>query len=174
MHNTKGLEFDRVIISGMEEGLFPSGREESADELEEERRILYVSITRAKNELYLTSCRSRRIWGRTQYFGPSVFLHELPDEHIEVVDGTSVRASASYGGAAYGAVELGGTDDDGPSDYKPGTGIYHDDYGVGVIVKSGSSGGQIFIIVKFESGRSGRFIPAYDAHLEILNNEQWD
>lgn len=179
MHNTKGLEFKRVIISGMEEGLFPSGREESADELEEERRILYVSITRAKDELYLTSCRSRRIWGRTQYFGPSVFLHELPQEYVEVVDATRVRASAYEGGGYYSGGQgspgsSAGDTDDGPSGYRAGTGIYHDDYGVGVVVKSGSAGGQIFIIVKFESGRTGRFVPAYDAHLEILNNEEWE
>jgi len=172
MHNTKGLEFDRVIISGMEEGLFPSGREDSAEDLEEERRILYVSITRAKNELYLTSCRSRRIWGRTSFFGPSVFLHELPDEHVEVVDGMGGSRSYYSGGADRAAASVI-SDDDSP-EYRPGTGMYHDDYGSGVVVKSGEAGGQLYIIVKFESGRTGRFVPAYDAHLEILSNEQWD
>ncbi|MBI9107991.1 MAG: UvrD-helicase domain-containing protein [Spirochaetales bacterium] len=167
MHNTKGLEFDRVIITGMEEGLFPSGREESPEDLEEERRILYVSITRAKNELYFTSCRSRRIWGRTSFFGPSVFLFELPDEHIEVIDGTG-GGRPHYGSAAAAAVPP-----DAP-EYRRGTGIYHDDYGSGIVVKTGEAGGQIFIIVKFENGRTGRFVPAYDAHLEIMSNEQWD
>lgn len=160
MHNTKGLEFDRVIITGMEEGLFPSGREESAEDLEEERRIFYVSITRARNELYFTSCRSRRIWGRTQYFGPSMFLSEIPEAHLEVIDASSgYETDRAIGG--------------GDTNYKPGTPVYHEDYGSGAIAKSGTAGGQVYVIVQFESGRSGRFLPAYDAHLEIFGNDEW-
>ncbi|MDA3832103.1 MAG: hypothetical protein PF495_01775 [Spirochaetales bacterium] len=84
MHNTKGLEFDRVVISGLEEGLFPSGINESDDDIEEERRIFYVSITRARGELYFTSCRRRSIWGQTRYQMPSRFLRELPMEHVDI------------------------------------------------------------------------------------------
>ena len=163
MHNTKGLEFDRVIITGMEEGLFPSGREETPEEIEEERRIFYVSITRAKNELYLTSCRSRRIWGRTQFSGPSMFLAEIPDEHVEVIDGIS---GEGFGGGR--SVNIGSD-----TKYKPGTPVYHEDYGSGVIAKSGTAGDQVYVIVQFESGRSGRFLPAYDSHLEIFGNDEW-
>ena len=162
MHNTKGLEFDRVIITGMEEGLFPSGREETAEELEEERRIFYVSITRAKDQLYLTSCRSRRIWGRTQIFGPSMFLSELPEEYVEVVDGFY------GGGSSYRSVSIGGD-----TKYRPGTAVFHEDYGSGVIAKSGTAGDQVYVIVQFESGRTGRFLPAYDSHLEIFGNDEW-
>ena len=161
MHNTKGLEFDRVIITGMEEGLFPSGRDESPDALEEERRIFYVSITRARNELYFTSCRSRRIWGRTQFFGPSMFLAEIPSEHLEIID-------AGGTGGAYRDPEIGSE-----TGYKPGTPVYHEDYGSGMIAKSGTAGGQVYVIVQFESGRSGRFLPEYDAHLEIFGNDEW-
>lgn len=82
MHNTKGLEFDRVFISGMEEGIFPSSRSESDEDIEEERRLFYVSITRARNELYLFSCKQRKLWGRTEYQAPSRFLREIPDELI--------------------------------------------------------------------------------------------
>ncbi|HAK45876.1 MAG TPA: DNA helicase UvrD [Spirochaeta sp.] len=166
MHNTKGLEFDRVIITGMEEGLFPSGREETPEEIEEERRIFYVSITRARNELYLTSCRSRRIWGRTQYFGPSMFLAEVPEEYSEVSE-SLWGDDYGYGGGRQVSV---GQD----TKYKPGTPVYHEDYGSGAIAKSGTAGDQIYVIVQFESGRSGRFLPAYDAHLEIFGNDEWD
>ena len=82
MHNTKGLEFDRVIITGMEEGLFPGRANDSDEDIEEERRIFYVSITRARKELFFTCCRQRAIWGRTSYQMPSRFLSELPKEHI--------------------------------------------------------------------------------------------
>ncbi|MFW5643936.1 MAG: ATP-dependent helicase, partial [Alkalispirochaeta sp.] len=76
MHNTKGLEFDRVIITGLEEGLFP--REDDPEELEEERRLFYVAITRARDELRLTSCRYRRVHGRLTDLLPSRFLSEIP------------------------------------------------------------------------------------------------
>ncbi|MFA7189059.1 MAG: UvrD-helicase domain-containing protein [Sphaerochaetaceae bacterium] len=96
MHNTKGLEFDRVFISGMEEGIFPSSRSETEDDLEEERRLFYVAITRARNELYIFSCSQRRMWGRTQFQIPSQFLDEIPKDLIKVnsnkngaIDGTT-------------------------------------------------------------------------------------
>ncbi len=83
MHNTKGLEFDRVIITGLEEGLFPRGSDESVDELEEERRLFYVAITRARDELFLSSCASRVVHGRRMILQPSRFLGEIPEELIE-------------------------------------------------------------------------------------------
>ncbi len=85
MHNTKGLEFERVIITGMEEGLFPGRANESEEDIEEERRIFYVSITRAERELYFTACRQRSIWGRSSYQTPSRFLRELPPEAVQLV-----------------------------------------------------------------------------------------
>ena len=97
MHNTKGLEFERVIISGMEEGLFPGRACESDDDLEEERRIYYVSITRAKRELYLTCCRKRTIWGQSNSQMPSKFLSELPSEQIEVTGSPSSGFGPSGG-----------------------------------------------------------------------------
>lgn len=97
MHNTKGLEFERVIISGMEEGLFPGRACESDDDLEEERRIFYVSITRAKRELYLTCCRRRSIWGQSNWQMPSRFLDELPEEQLEIT-GTSPSGYGLAGG----------------------------------------------------------------------------
>ena len=75
LHNTKGLEFPRVIITGLEQGIFPRG-DKSGAELEEERRLFYVGITRAKDELYITSCATRRLYGRTEFMEPSVFLQE--------------------------------------------------------------------------------------------------
>jgi DNA helicase-2/ATP-dependent DNA helicase PcrA len=59
-------------------------------------------------------------------------------------------------------------------EYDVGTGIYHDDYGTGVVVKNGTEGGQFYIIARFESGRTGRFLPEYDAHLEKIESGQWN
>jgi ATP-dependent DNA helicase UvrD/PcrA len=149
MHNTKGLEFDRVIIVGMEEGLFPSRPDESEDDLEEERRIFYVSITRARKELYFTCCRQRRIWGKLNYQSPSRFLNDIPEEFL-----VSSPESASNRNLK--------------SDYPPGTTVYHDDYGNGQVIKEWDNGNEVLIMVRFETGRTAQFIPKY-AGLEKIS-----
>ena len=79
LHTAKGLEYPAVFLIGMEEGVFPHLRALSdPDELEEERRLAYVGITRAKERLYLTSAWSRTLWGSTQYNPPSRFIREIP------------------------------------------------------------------------------------------------
>lgn len=99
MHNTKGLEFDRVFAVGMEDEIFPSLREDSTkDDLEEERRICYVAMTRAKRELYLFCAKSRMVWGHMSYENPSRFLKEINPVHIEKVDlRTNEEQRSSYG-----------------------------------------------------------------------------
>jgi DNA helicase-2/ATP-dependent DNA helicase PcrA len=82
MHNTKGLEFDRVFITGLEEGLFPGRTSTSDADIEEERRIFYVAVTRARKQLFLLCCRHRTMWGKTEYHTPSRFLHEIPQELV--------------------------------------------------------------------------------------------
>ncbi len=84
LHNTKGLEFKRVIITGLEQGIFPRA-DKSAAELEEERRLFYVGITRAQDELYITSCAARRMYGRTEFMQPSVFLQEAGADTFRVL-----------------------------------------------------------------------------------------
>ncbi|MBQ8970543.1 MAG: ATP-binding domain-containing protein, partial [Lachnospiraceae bacterium] len=82
LHSAKGLEFPYVFITGMEEGLFPgfgSITSEDDEELEEERRLCYVGITRAKEELTLTCAKMRMVRGETQFHAPSRFLDEIPD-----------------------------------------------------------------------------------------------
>jgi DNA helicase-2/ATP-dependent DNA helicase PcrA len=84
VHSAKGLEYDYVYIVGMEEGLFPSSRSvESINDLEEERRLMYVAITRAKKGLMLTYSEMRRVWGKTENTSPSRFLKEIDKEYLE-------------------------------------------------------------------------------------------
>jgi DNA helicase-2/ATP-dependent DNA helicase PcrA len=85
VHSAKGLEFDTVMLTGMEEETFPyRGLEsESNDEIEEERRLAYVAITRARRRLYITHAAARTIFGQTKYLEPSRFIDELPDDAIE-------------------------------------------------------------------------------------------
>ncbi len=95
MHNAKGLEFPVVFVTGMEEGIFPHARSsDSPHDLEEERRLCYVAITRAMEKLHLSHAESRHIYGSTQWNLPSRFLNEIPEDLLER---TSLRPPADRG-----------------------------------------------------------------------------
>jgi len=84
LHSAKGLEFPTVFLAGLEEGIFPHQRTfNSKSELEEERRLMYVGVTRAETQLYLTGANRRQVWGEYKYFNPSRFLEEIPSELLE-------------------------------------------------------------------------------------------
>ncbi len=87
LHNAKGLEFPIVFLAGCEEGLFPHSRAIAENDLEEERRLCYVGLTRAQSRLYLSYCRRRRFYGREsgEFNQPSRFLHEIPSELLEPI-----------------------------------------------------------------------------------------
>jgi len=104
MHNTKGLEFDRVFVAGLEEELFPGRSSESDDDVEEERRIFYVAVTRARRDLYLLCARARRIWGKTSFQHPSRFLDEV-DPSLVAVQG--IRPGSFAQGGYQGFSSLG-------------------------------------------------------------------
>ena len=89
MHSAKGLEFPIVFICGFDEGIFPSSMSTfSSEELEEERRLCYVGITRAQEILHITCARSRMLYGKTSVYKPSRFLDEIPEELLEITDNT--------------------------------------------------------------------------------------
>ena len=179
MHNTKGLEFERVIISGMEEGLFPRGGSdvyENEEDTEEERRLFYVAVTRAMKELYMTSCRYRPRYGRMEESWPSRFINELPADHIieeAPYDnfGTFEQASEPWDESQEKAVkgvsrELSG--------FRQGTRVYHDDYGTGVVFNVINNGGHVVINVQFESGKTAVLMPEFCSHkLEKLADDEW-
>jgi DNA helicase-2/ATP-dependent DNA helicase PcrA len=140
MHNTKGLEFDRVFVTGLEDGLFP--RDDKAadrEELEEERRLFYVAVTRARQTLYFTAVKRRLVHGRYLEQQPSKFLTEINRESL---DGFAAAVPR----------------DDG---WKLGQKVYHDDYGSGIVISKRESGEELVLEVRFESGRTGRFLPQY-------------
>ena len=104
IHSVKGLEFDDVIICGLEEGIMPSSRSErDPKSLEEERRLMYVAITRARKKLYLTRSKSRYLYGRRDRTMPSRFVNELASEL-----GPEAARTPSYGGYSYGSTAFGG------------------------------------------------------------------
>lgn len=160
LHNTKGLEFPRVIITGMEFGVFP--REDKAgDELEEERRLFYVGITRAQNQLYFTSCKQRRMYGQTKFMYPSPFLNEMQEDLVRVLGQTP---STYEPGLAAG-------EDPIAKKWCTGAQVYHDDYGDGIIVAGNTNAdGEYVISVSFESGGIKKFLPKYQKSLIVVEN----
>ena len=101
LHSAKGLEFPVVFLVGLEDGVFPHLRSiGEPDQLEEERRLAYVGITRARERLYLSHAWSRTLYGSTQYNPPSRFLDEIPDGLVEQVDGARRGSRRSGGGSS--------------------------------------------------------------------------
>ncbi len=83
VHSAKGLEFPLVFLAGLEDGLFPSARSTSDEDIEEERRLCYVAITRAKEKLFITQAKSRTVFGKTAPCFPSRFFREIPSEYLK-------------------------------------------------------------------------------------------
>jgi DNA helicase-2/ATP-dependent DNA helicase PcrA len=163
IHNTKGLEFPRVILTGMEHGIFPR-RDKTEEELEEERRLFYVGITRAKDELYLTSCAMRRIYGSSNYMEISPFLLEAKGASVDVI-GTQPSA---FKRSAAPAVSSGN-----PLyvRWRKGVRLFHDDYGYGCIIDTDDSDDDYVISVQFETGEIKRFLPKYQASKLLIVND---
>jgi DNA helicase-2/ATP-dependent DNA helicase PcrA len=182
LHNTKGLEFRRVILTGLEQGIFPRNDKE-ADDLEEERRLFYVGATRAMDELYLCSCALRRMYGRTQSMLPSLFLQEADRSSLRVIGAAPVgfqfrRATGSpasggragravlYGtGQGAGGVGYGANEGKASSDgrWRLGERIFHDDQGYGNVagIEEGEDGPVVK--VRFDNGYETRFLSAYQS-----------
>jgi len=168
MHSAKGLEFPVVVIAGLEEGLFPHSRSAEDDaELEEERRLCYVGITRAQRRLVLTSAARRRNYGEYQATEPSRFLDEIPRELIEEI---SPAAPSSYQSAfthfrpnPYGdskrwrnrvkeeqpAYEYESEDQSVPSGLRPGVRVRHPQFGEGTVLSVEPLEDDTKLVVRF-------------------------
>jgi DNA helicase-2/ATP-dependent DNA helicase PcrA len=135
LHNAKGLEFDHVFVVGMEEGTFPHARSLDEQNLEEERRLAYVGITRARKSLTLTYAKLRSSWGEREYQLPSRFLSEIPEG---LKSGTVPGFSPGRGGWG---MALQGRDRVEPErgvSYRAGEKVRHARFGVGEVVDAGA------------------------------------
>ncbi len=179
LHNTKGLEYNKVIITGLEEGVFPR-MEKTGAELEEERRLFYVGITRARDELYVTSTAKRCLYGRWDFMRPSPFIKEAAEAFTVIGQapfGFSVRKTSPYGQFGRDASAFSNTSDDTSEDdalvskWKKGTHVYHDDYGDGAVVAAYSNSGEYVIEVQFANGGKKKFLPKYQAKsLQVIKD----
>jgi DNA helicase-2/ATP-dependent DNA helicase PcrA len=183
LHAAKGLEFPVVFMAAVEQGLLPHERSQSNnEELEEERRLAFVGMTRAKEELYLCHARLREFRGSSQYTIPSMFLDELPTDGIEAVDlsasaGGTARTMDEWRGGSL-AAESGWADagvvpepprsggGNGPA-YAEGMLVRHDQYGPGRVTEVSGYGALRKVKVRFPAHGERTFI-ADKAKLEVV------
>ena len=162
MHAAKGLEFPVVFLTGMEEGLFPHSRSmQNEDELEEERRLCYVGITRAMKELHLSYAEVRRLRGQEHRNRPSRFLSEIPVELLEEVrPSPNISLPVRMGGASQA---------DSSPDARPGLGqrVTHPKFGDGVVLNREGTGEHARVQVNFEKHGPKWLVVAY-ARLELI------
>lgn len=179
IHSAKGLEFENVFICGMEEGLFPSYRSmEREEEVEEERRLCYVAMTRAKRELHLTNAKRRMLYGQTSFSKQSRFIDEIPEELLEKAV-TDVPAYV-YGRTAQSSIPdtprprpaaeprkvretaaaftgLTFTEAGMPS-FSPGDRINHKRFGDGTVSSATPTGGDILLEIQMDNGQKKMFM----------------
>lgn len=167
LHSAKGLEFNNVFISGVEEGLFPGQKSiESQEEIEEERRLMYVGITRAKKRLYLTHTLARTIFGTTKYNKPSRFLKEIPSEIIKPLYNKDKQgiSAAAYSSPLSSRVITKTADlntsakilrPSAPAsaaciELEPGKRVVHKTFGPGTIISKKPMGGDTLLEINFD------------------------
>jgi DNA helicase-2/ATP-dependent DNA helicase PcrA len=150
LHSAKGLEFDLVFIVGMEDGIFPAAQSlEDPSRMEEERRLCYVGITRAKQKLYLSYAEIRRLYGKETSYRASRFLHEIPPEHLR-----EIRPRAGVSRPVTASVKPAWQEEAvTQSGFKSGQRITHPKFGDGVIIKVGGEGTGAYVRINF--GRNG-------------------
>ncbi len=168
LHLAKGLEFKNVFITGLEEGLFPIG--ESAydeQELEEERRLMYVGMTRAKENLYMTWATERTVFGKTKWNVPSRFLLEAGFKEqlsnrtaTNIINNTPFKQKEEV---SYEPIDK----EDGNDTYKIGTIVYHQVFGNGKIIEKSGSGDNLKLVVLFSGGQWKKLLAKF-ANLTVI------
>lgn len=170
MHSAKGLEFPYVFLCGMEDGIFPSFRsKETEEDTEEERRLCYVAVTRAKKQLYLTCAERRMMYGQTRYSKPSKFLYEIPDTFIDSNiterqmknaimeedsgsrNGTPFRSKGTYDVSVQTPKPaLQNLNMPENTQVKSGDTVTHKAFGQGMVLSAKPIGGDILLEIAFE------------------------
>lgn len=162
MHSAKGLEFPVVFIPGMEDGIFPGVQSlYDENEMEEERRLAYVAITRAKQELYMVKSKQRLLYGSTKYNRPSTFLNEIPLEYLNMTEAKppvrsaeaveSVKPKPRLMTSAKAFSTAGTADMSGNTDFKTGDSVMHKTFGKGLVISSKPVGNDVLLEIAFDT-----------------------
>jgi DNA helicase-2/ATP-dependent DNA helicase PcrA len=156
LHNAKGLEYPVVFVIGMEDGVFPHMRAVEAGDVEEERRLCYVGITRAMRELYLTFARRRNLYGSSDYNLPSRFLDEIPAQLTDV-QMRAPAASSTWGAAPSATDAARPTPGPGPS-FRMGDDVVHAAFGAGTVLAVEPGG---IVVVRFKDRSERKLMADY-------------
>lgn len=180
LHSAKGLEFPIVFIPGMEEGIFPGSQAMySEEELEEERRLAYVGITRAKEKLYLVNAQQRMLYGTTSRNMPSRFIREIPSDVVEDIStrvhSTNVSRFASLktahaptSSSAHKFGQAGNVSAQPHAEYKVGDTVVHKSFGTGTILSLQPMGNDTLMEVAFDKAGTKKMMANF-ARLEKIN-----
>ena len=171
LHSAKGLEFHLVFLAGMEEGLFPHKMSmDNIAGLEEERRLCYVGITRARTKLYMSHAESRRMHGEVNLCRPSRFINEIPNELLDEIRMKSSVSRPSFGNTRIGSrvsSKLSGDIEVPETDLSLGQRVVHGKFGEGVILNYEGQGPNARVQVNFDAVGSKWLVLSY-AKLEVL------
>ena len=177
LHSAKGLEFPIVFLAGMEEGIFPISRALSSDQdLEEERRLCYVGITRAKEILFLTHAMVRTLYGRTNYNGISRFIDEIAEDYIDMDKQEEARKqerslapdAGIYRGLSMG-IETKPVENTSSSEVKPGSKVRHEKFGVGTVISIKGSGEKAELTIAFDNAGIKKLVLGF-APIKIVSS----
>ncbi len=178
LHSAKGLEFPVVFLTGMEEGLLPHARsQDSKEELEEERRLCYVGITRAKKRLFITRAYTRRLFGTPQQNFPSRFLKEIPRSCVKNLSSVVFREDTLWDGLQDKKNRPENREKkERPTvlerqEFAPGDRVNHRTFGQGVVLEVTGTGAKSQITVEFQNVGRKNLVQAY-AKLERIENQE--
>lgn len=168
LHSAKGLEFPQVFLVGLEEGVFPSGRSgEDSDRMEEERRLAYVGITRARQRLHISWAQARRIHGTEMYGMESRFLREIPSDLLNELRPKTKPAAPALPSFFGAAKRFNDADDAQAQAFKLGAVVDHPKFGYGTVTDYEGSGTHARIQVNFDDAGSKWLVAKY-ANLTLL------
>jgi DNA helicase-2/ATP-dependent DNA helicase PcrA len=178
LHSAKGLEFPVVFVAGVEEGLLPISRaveneQSRPEELEEERRLFYVGMTRAERLLYVTHASERRIYDRTGYSAPSRFLRSIPDHLQRNIGRRGARPGAETGlrdRVRHRAGEAAAVLPPAPK-FETGQRVFHAKFGEGTVIEASERGGDQEVAVSFVRHGTKRLLASL-AGMEIIDDEK--
>lgn len=180
MHSAKGLEFPVVFIPGMEDGIFPGVQAiYNESDMQEERRLAYVAITRAKEELYLIKSKSRMLFGSTKYNRPSTFVTEIPHEYLsetqavvvvsnpEIIENAKPKAKLMTSAKSISSTPAAGADMSGSIHFAAGDMVSHKTFGNGLVVSAQPVGNDVLLEIAFDKAGTKKLMAKY-AKLEKM------
>ncbi len=171
VHAAKGLEFDHVFVAGLDDGVFPSMRSVDNEQgVEEERRLMYVAITRGRRSVFLSSAKERMVNGETQRMQPSRFLKEIPRDCTQAYDSSWHSYEQDQDDTSQWAVD---PDPDAIVQVQRGMRVRHELFGLGVVRSTSGSGPSMRAVVRFDDGVERTLILEYAGLQPAGEEDSW-